>query len=123
VGEDFFNAALDAAPADSAARLLLGDHLHARGDARGGGYRRLGRAAKWPEDYDGEHPWTWWNEAGKAAFAAWPIDQHDLPPAIWQATAAVAPLVDRDGMGYVAFATRREADDAAAVAAGGEGRG
>lgn len=43
MSEAFFGEHLDAHHGDDAARLLLGEHLAARGDVRSGGYVLLGR--------------------------------------------------------------------------------
>jgi uncharacterized protein (TIGR02996 family) len=114
--EDDFNAALDANPDDHQTRLVFADWLQERGDERAEGYRALGMRrlstrkalrARW---YDAA-------KYGEASGENLPSD--------WYAALITHLGSDRDtvrlgclhrGRCWSEFLTRREAEDAAALA-------
>ncbi len=114
--EDDFHAALDRDPDDHLARLVFADWLQDQGDPRADGYRALGRRRRYPQAYDAEGnigtgdniaSWSWWDDIGGVdrehsdLFRDW---FNLLKPN----TADISPYMRK-------YATRREAEDAAAL--------
>jgi uncharacterized protein (TIGR02996 family) len=100
--EDAFHAALDANPEDWQCRLVFADWLDERGDPRGPGYRTLGARGAFP-DVSYLQP-TWFMSARFKGYLPFDwIDEmknwHRCSPGEW-----------------VDYLTRREAEDAAALA-------
>jgi uncharacterized protein (TIGR02996 family) len=113
--EDDFQRALDAHPDDWQTRLVFADWLQDGGDPRADGYRAL-VACGWS-------PWTaikgwysWWdfNRCGRTAHETPPMHQfgHGELPTDW--FDALGPR--RYGKHDSDYPTRREAEDAAALA-------
>lgn len=106
--EDDFQRALDLHPDDHHTRLVFADWLDERGDVRAAGYRALGVLCKYPATPSGgdgrwkwhranhgmPHLYPWWlpNEWCDAFYADWSV------------------------YGYVWHDSRRQAEDAAALA-------
>jgi uncharacterized protein (TIGR02996 family) len=114
--EDDFQAMLDAHPDDHVTRLVFADWLQERGDPRAEGYRALGVLGVSPTAYRdgrvaphaGADYVAWWNGQNYTTY-----DPDYLPGDWWHSTlhAALRPT------GYMAtFRSRREAEDAAALA-------
>jgi uncharacterized protein (TIGR02996 family) len=107
MGEAFFHRHLDAAPADSAARLLLAEWLDERGDWRASGYRWMGECAKRPWMGDGRP--TWFNDRRGVRRHA----PEDIGPDIFEKIAGGQRSVR---VGWVDFDTRHAAEEALAAA-------
>ena len=117
--EDDFQAALDAHPEDWQTRLVFADWLQERGDPRADGYRALGVLRLCPF---GLHDFWWWTT----------IDSKHCPkegvkgngctlPDDWFALVDLAPangMFKPVGNGIDFKNTRREIEDAAALAFG-----
>jgi uncharacterized protein (TIGR02996 family) len=116
--ENAFQAALDANPGDHTTRLVLADWLQEHGDPRAEGYRALGVLRLQPchldaECFTPEHPAArtpeyldkfWWCNAPAARY-----EQFRLPRDWYQ-------RLTWPGSPDENYATRREAEDAAALA-------
>lgn len=109
--EDDFQSALDADPSDWQTRLVFADWLQERDDPRAEGYRFLGIHRRCPEvsAYGNEHGWNRWTQTP---------NEHDL----WKKEGSpfCLPLdLYRAAGGSDTrpwHETRREAEDAAALA-------
>jgi uncharacterized protein (TIGR02996 family) len=116
--EDDFQAMLDANPEDHTTRLIFADRLDERGDPRGPGYRALGErrispchlgsaifdAAEREELGAPAAQGFWWCDADEPKFAP-----HHLPFAWFMAVHGGLRSANN-------YPTRREAEDAAALA-------
>lgn len=125
--EDDFHAALDARPEDWQTRLVFADWLDERGDPRAEGYRALGGRRNYPvQDTLDHHRGHWvhgcWfyhtddHDSIRTNFPATCLDCNELP-ADWVFEAnriRDSGSHNRVWCGYVK--TRREAEDAAALA-------
>jgi uncharacterized protein (TIGR02996 family) len=100
--EDDFQRALDANPDDWQTRLVFADWLQEQGDPRAEGYRALSYTGSCPL-WNSHTNWVWTNSENDGLRHALGIDWHRATCAIYGTTAAH-------------FATRREAEDAAALA-------
>lgn len=111
--EDDFQRQLDANPEDWQTRLVFADWLQERDDPRAEGYRALGFLRNRPEENKKELFWVY-SRAGSGASILWP--RCDLPEDWFELIYATKPELDpsRAWCGYVK--TRREAEDAAALA-------
>lgn len=108
ITEAEFQAALDADPSDHTTRLVFADWLEEQGDARAEGYRALGRLGLYVSR-NTEGKWAWFCVA---------LGGPAMPPRDWYALIAggnplASPALHRHSK---AFATRREAENAAALA-------
>jgi uncharacterized protein (TIGR02996 family) len=108
--EDDFQAALDANPDDHQTRLVFADWLQERGDPRAEGYRALGRLRH--ECFE-----TWFNASAYPDLV--PYDRSNLPEDWFCLLEGydVRTARCRESAGnWRDFATRRAAEDAAALA-------
>jgi uncharacterized protein (TIGR02996 family) len=105
--EAAIQAWLDAHPDDGTARQHLADHLDDEGDERAAGYRELGRLGLVAKYYPGAHEWTWWRP-----IPGW-SEPHYLPDEWWD---ELNPTRRNYYSREKNFHTRREAEDAAALA-------
>lgn len=139
--EDAFQSALDSNPDDATTRLVFADWLDERGDPRASGYRALGRYGRSPcidwappgmlrdrvkHPTTSETCWGWWSYGSNPAARERLRDQ--LRSGAGRVTCAVLPFLWAKSIkslylyGYydsefsVDFLSRREADDAAAIA-------
>lgn len=109
--EDDFQSALDADPRDWQTRLVFADWLQERGDPRADGYRALGQlrfapADAWVGRGDGAMMQTVESQGAHAWYRS------SLLPPDWF-DAIDRGLID---LRWKQFATRKDADDAAALA-------
>ena len=104
--EDDFQAALDANPYDWQTRLVFADWLEERGDPRAEGYRALGVLQLRP--YSAAYCWANARNRESTAHAGF-----NLLPQDWYAF--TTPNLETAGI-YCFFESRREAEDAAALA-------
>jgi uncharacterized protein (TIGR02996 family) len=104
--EDDFQTALDADTTDWQTRLVFADWLEDRGDERGPAYRALGLHRHRPSR--GKDYVCWFNAAeyGRVTFDNLPSDWFE----------ELDDETDGDSDAFRAWATRREAEDAAARA-------
>jgi uncharacterized protein (TIGR02996 family) len=134
--EDDFNAALDANPADWQTRLIFADWLQERNDPRAEGYRAIGMNRRSPyrvsEDPNVEHfaplekypLMVGWGAGDNGTCAGAPFRTAALPRDWFEAIAFPRfELCDPDDLNDRAkwwryFHTRRQAEDAAALAFG-----
>jgi uncharacterized protein (TIGR02996 family) len=104
--EDAFHAAIDAAPEDAAPRLVFADWLEERGDERAEGYRAMGRLGRVAEEL--MCGYWYWTHSGDT----WDYHRIRTPSSLhtswWD---KVYDIGNRNG-----WTSRREADDAAALA-------
>jgi uncharacterized protein (TIGR02996 family) len=124
--EDDFQAALDANPADWQTRLVFADWLDERSDVRAEGYRALGQLRKCPSRRVGE-------KDPRLGEKEWFIGSEDalnfgprrderyvraqFPPDWWSLVECGEPWGHGAGPdAWLFFATRRETEDAAALA-------
>lgn len=125
--EEDFQAALDANPEDWQTRLVFADWLEEHGDPRAEGYRAIARLPRCNCRSDGPDkvPFIWMKEdfGGLPAYARLPNDWFEVlvaectAPQLWDN--GMPADFDPRGRRYMAwlnFSTRREADDAAALA-------
>jgi uncharacterized protein (TIGR02996 family) len=124
--EDDFQKELDACPSNHTLRLILADFLQERDDPRADGYRALGerqRVPRSPRERDEPSLWSWvkeeniWAWTG-AFFGEGSLKPHALPDA-WIAATRTSPDFDfwtNHGAGWRQWPTRRECEDAAALA-------
>lgn len=119
--ESAFQAALDANPEDHVTRLVFADWLEERGDPRGEGYRALGVGRKWPSV--SEARWEtneWWHSFWHVNYKH-PYSMIDEDwSALWLEPLKEG-LTHEERMQLMAirpfgYRTRREAEDAAALA-------
>ena len=121
--EDDFQRMLDLNPDDHATRLILADFLDEAGDIRATGYRALGELrlvpnfeeydSPWGYEFDDVGCWSWWCVFPPDSMGAATLPQRDWHAAIL--TAHHYQYVDGT-RGSKDFFTRREAEDAAALA-------
>jgi len=124
--EDAFQAKLDADPDDATTRLVFADWLDERGDPRASGYRALGHLGKRPNkspNRPGLNPnlpegcWEWWLERPRMT----PV-YRELPAGWFEAIRCTFIYQTQDPVTRAVidvskdFLTRREAEDAAALA-------
>jgi uncharacterized protein (TIGR02996 family) len=108
--EDFQNA-LDANPEDHLTRLVFADWLEERGDPRAEGYRALGMNRLQTEHFsadtaaDSTEAFCWWHQPERSNGSRLVRDW-------WEELRAFRPVSDN----YRNYNTRREAEDAAALA-------
>jgi len=111
---DALHAALDAEPWSATLRLVIADELDALGDPLREGYRALGLLGLSPyknRHFLGQRPWQWGPEGVVVKkFSVWAAA---ILPAEW---CAAIDCPRREGTGLATYPTRREADDAAALA-------
>ncbi len=105
--EDDFHAALDESPEDWQTRLVLADWLQECGDPREDGYRALAAMRLRPHRATSH----WWSNDADRHWSA--HNEFNLLPQDW--FALTTPSMSSKGC-HCDFATRREAEDAAAVA-------
>lgn len=106
--EDDFQAALDANPADHVTRLVFADWLQERGDPRAEGYRALGMLWKKPQRGVRRNElwgYTWVDVVSYSRY----VDIARVLPEDWFRDAFSTQVSDDKN-------TRREAEDAAALA-------
>lgn len=121
--EDDFQRALDAHPEDWQTRLVFADWLQERGDARAEGYRALGKPGCYPNSYSekGQQSreagkitrWMYWTDP-RPVRRTLPKQELDWLPLDWF---ELIPRLPNET--YACFqerATRRELEDAAALA-------
>ena len=116
--EDDFQAMLDADPNDHATRLIFADWLDDRGDPRGPGYRAMGRNGFRPVVPAFDRYWSLpgWQTAARplVGLNAKPVTFGTLPHD-W--LDAIPRRPDQEaGVQWRTRPTRREAEDAAALA-------
>jgi uncharacterized protein (TIGR02996 family) len=117
--EDDFNAALDADPEDWQTRLVYADWLQERGDERAEGYRALGMARHFPgrSEFSQPHRWGFTNPANDVAGKhGW--GSHVLPREWWEVMDP-GEVSREDNPWWNWHPSRREAEDAAALAFAG----
>ncbi len=103
--EDDFQNALDACPEDWQTRLVFADWLQERGDVRAEGYRALGTKRHAALKINGSM-WSWWKGTQRGL-------RDEIDHGWWK----LLNLPLRDGASFHKVAnTRREAEDAAALA-------
>lgn len=107
--EDALQALLDANPDDHTTRLVLADWLQDYGDPRADGYRALGALRMQPEDFGGKCPWTWW------LVSSFPETRNPIGM-LARCWFDAIPKVHPAGDSSRDYDTRREAEDAAAIA-------
>jgi uncharacterized protein (TIGR02996 family) len=105
--EDDFQKALDRRPTDWQTRLVFADWLQERDDPRADGYRALAAQRLRPQR---QSRYWWSNEAEKDWSAH---GGYNLLPKDW--FTRTTPSMDEEGV-HCGFDTRREAEDAAALA-------
>jgi hypothetical protein len=122
--EATIQAWLDDHPDDGWARQVLADHLDDEGDERAAGYRELGRLGRAPRNQPrGEYPaaWSWVREsnpwAWSMAFNSGELYENALPDE-WVLFTGTSPAFNNTNAeaGWREWPTRREAEDAAALA-------
>lgn len=108
--EDDFQRVLDANADDHSTRLVFADWLQEREDPRAEGYRALGNQYLFTLSNRNS---IWYNAD---EYEEDPVHEN-LPPDWFDALVEEDLLVEQDTMGYwFSFPTRREAEDAAALA-------
>ena len=107
--EDDFQAALDADTSDWQTRLVFADWLEEQGDPRAEGYRALGTRRRAPVPTYRAPQVRWWDEASENG----PKGPDDIPRDWLDLIASSKRGFYGD---YVLFDSRREAEDAAALA-------
>lgn len=105
--EEDFQRALDAHPDDHTTRLVFADWLQERDDPRAEGYRALGVLRKWPEFPAVDGNSTWWCDWD----GTWTED--NALPRSWHQQ---FHIYGKDCYEPYRYSTRREAEDAAALA-------
>src|SRR5262249_39492805 len=119
--EDDFQAKLDAEPDNHTARLVFADWLEEHGDPRAEGWRALGARQRKPMHQPEGYPaaeienappgsWEWWEEESKDYPEALPRDWLDEIDTKFTYRSNDGRVISQD------FRTRREAEDAAAIA-------
>jgi uncharacterized protein (TIGR02996 family) len=111
--EDDFRGALDANPADWQTRLVFADWLQERGDPRAEGYRALGEQRRVPDHAPHERGTVlwWWTCLPDRGDCRLPADWFQLIEGLTPYDERFKPLADPG-----AVSTRREVEDAAALA-------
>jgi uncharacterized protein (TIGR02996 family) len=110
--EDDFQRALDQHPHDWQTRLVFADWLQEHNDPRADGYRALGELRRVPTYTPG--CW-WWADPNVVDDAAGIRESERLPQA-WLYAIVGADGKTSSTRRFVGFPSRREAEDAAAVA-------
>lgn len=117
--EDDFHAALDANPEDHQTRLVFADWLQKRDDPRAEGYRALGVLGKQPSQRTEEKDWFVGTEDAPS-FGPGRDESYiraQFPPDWWTLVGSGDPWGPGQSTNtWRFFPTRREAEDAAALA-------
>jgi uncharacterized protein (TIGR02996 family) len=114
--EDDFQKKLDENPDDWQTRLVFADWLEERGDERASGYRALARlnlkpgfTKAWEKDGPGRFDWWYWTRISGNG-------QAQLRNEHYETVAAFNQMPDWECIWWAYFRSRREAEDAAAIA-------
>jgi uncharacterized protein (TIGR02996 family) len=120
--EDDFRKRLNRVPWDWQARLVFADWLEERGDPRAEGYRAMGRRQRYARlSFCAPKHYGWWDESDdEVRGGSGTLDPDDIPTDWLRATAEQGKLLRLrsflDHGTSIDFRTRRQAEDAAALA-------
>lgn len=118
--EDDFQSALDAQPDDWQTRLVFADWLQERGDPRAEGYRAMGRVRVWTVNVntsgEGLKLWTWYPPDSTSGGVRQLPFVWFVALESWECITSFGDEMDPTAHQWRDYRSRREADDAAALA-------